>query len=224
MEAKEPGRPKPIDFNLRTKKILSVDWNHSGNYLAFFSTDSDIKIWNYEENDISRAFDLRGHEKRVGQISWKPKDDNILASVGHDCTLKLWDLRSENTKSGGILKPLHNEKTKDPNFILSWHPEGNTIAIGNDKEQVSFYDTRNWKVIQTVGFQDKKCELNQIEWDKTGNMLFIPNTTGSVYVLDGNNPDISDMEVINAHFGTVFCISVSHDNQFLATGSADSNL
>ena len=32
------------------------------------------------------------------------------------------------------------------------------------------------------------------------------------------------MMEIQAHFGTVFCISVSNNNEFLATGSADSNL
>lgn len=190
MEARESSKPKPIDFNLRTKKIISLAWNASGNHLAFFSTDSDIKVWNYEDIDISRGYDLKGHSKRVGQISWKPGDDNLLASVGHDCTLKLWDLRSDSVKSGGALKSIHNEKTKDPNYILSWNPSGDIIAVGNDKEQVTFYDSRTWKVVQNLGFQEKKCELNQIEWDKTGDMLFIPNTTGTVYVLDGKNPDL----------------------------------
>mmetsp|Transcript_8979 Transcript_8979/g.7983 ORF Transcript_8979/g.7983 Transcript_8979/m.7983 type:complete len:91 (-) Transcript_8979:181-453(-) len=54
--------------------------------------------------------------------------------------------------------------------------------------------------------------------------MFIPNTTGNVYALDGENPKVDEIYEINAHFGTCFCISVSNNNEYFATGSADSNL
>ena len=69
-----------------------------------------------------------------------------------------------------------------------------------------------------------KWELNELAWDKSGTFLFIPNTAGSVYALDGSNPEVENLIEIRAHFGTTFWIAISNNNDYFATGSADSNL
>ena len=222
MESKEEYYP--IHINSRTKKILSLSWNISGNYLATFSSDSLIKIWSYEDQDLQKAFDLKGHTEKVGNLCWHPKQEQILASAGYDNTLKIWDWRTSTTKGTNSISWTINEKTKESNVNLCWNPEGNIIAVGNVVEEISFYDYRNWKLINTISFQSKKWELNELAWDRSGTFLFIPNTSGNVYALDGSNPEVDSLIEIHAHFGTTYCIAISNNNDYFATGSADSNL
>lgn len=98
------------------------------------------------------------------------------------------------------------------------------LALGNIKEEVTIYDSRTWKPLNTIAFQHKKCELNDLAWDNTGTFLFIPNTAGTVYALDGKEPNLDSLIEIQAHFGTVFCLAIANSNDYFATGSADSNL
>ncbi|KAM1211827.1 hypothetical protein PS1_003481 [Malus domestica] len=43
---------------------------------------------------------LRGHDKEgvVGDVSWHPKNENLFGSVGDDCQLMIWDLRTNQTQ------------------------------------------------------------------------------------------------------------------------------
>lgn len=95
MEPKE--EPVAFNFNSRTKKILSLAWNATGEYLATFSSDSTIKIWSYDDQDLFKAFDLKGHSEKVSQISWHPTNEQSLASVGYDSTLRIWDCRGSSS-------------------------------------------------------------------------------------------------------------------------------
>ena len=92
METKEEYYP--IHINSRTKKIISLSWNASGRYLATIPSESIIKIWSYEDQELFKEYELKGHTEKVGRVCWHPKQDTTLASVGYDNTLKIWDLRT----------------------------------------------------------------------------------------------------------------------------------
>lgn len=38
------------------------------------------------------------HESVVGDVSWHPKNENLFGSVGDDCQLMIWDLRTNQTQ------------------------------------------------------------------------------------------------------------------------------
>lgn len=37
---------------------------------------------------------FQAHESVVGDVSWHLKNDNLFGSVGDDCQLVIWDLRT----------------------------------------------------------------------------------------------------------------------------------
>ena len=93
---------------------------------------------------------------------------------------------------------------------MTWNPNGNVFAISNmkdmkeEKEEVVLYDYRNWKVIESVPFKDRKIELNDLAWDKTGTFLFVPTTSGNVYALNTEVMGLEEAIQIEAHLGTTF--------------------
>ena len=56
---------------------------------------------------------LQAHEDLVEDVAWHLKDDNIFGSVGDDCKLMMWDLRTNkpeqsiaaHQKEVGLLQP-----------------------------------------------------------------------------------------------------------------------
>lgn len=40
---------------------------------------------------------FQAHESVVGDVSWNLKNENLFASVGDDCLLVIWDLRTNKT-------------------------------------------------------------------------------------------------------------------------------
>lgn len=41
---------------------------------------------------------LQGHENAVGDASWHLKNENLFGSVGDDCQLMIWDLRTSKAE------------------------------------------------------------------------------------------------------------------------------
>ena len=41
---------------------------------------------------------LQGHESVVGDVSWHWKNENLFGSVGDDCRLIVWDLRTNQSQ------------------------------------------------------------------------------------------------------------------------------
>ena len=56
-------------------------------------------------------------------------------------------------------------------------PDGNTIAVGNRDDVISFIDTRKHKVIKTTKFP---FEVNEIKWDKSGKTFYLTTGLGTV--------------------------------------------
>ena len=94
----ERDDPKPIQFSSKSKRLHFIDWNASGKYLATSSSDSICRIWEFNDNDLFRAYELKGFESKSGliNIKWHPYEENVLLTTGYDKTIKLYDTRASS--------------------------------------------------------------------------------------------------------------------------------
>jgi hypothetical protein len=55
------------------------------------------------------------------------------------------------------------------------------------KEELSFYDARMWKLLKSFKVADKneKIEVSEFCWDKTNQLLFVADSSGSIRVFNG---------------------------------------
>ncbi|ERN00464.1 hypothetical protein AMTR_s00100p00151380 [Amborella trichopoda] len=105
----KPQPPSPFpspDLRLRghTMEAYGLSWNPpKEGYLLSGSDDSLICLWDIStmpQQQVVEAKEMYNvHEGVVGDLSWHVKHEYLFGSVGEDCSLNIWDLRSSLPKT-----------------------------------------------------------------------------------------------------------------------------
>eukprot|EP01050_Picozoa_sp_SAG11_P011189 SAG11_NODE_1169_length_5616_cov_44.787566_4_plen_261_part_00 len=137
---------------------------------------------------------------------------DILASTSTDKTVRVWDARSGDCVA--------NVSTVGENLSICWSPEGNTIAVGNFDNQITFIDRRKFTAVGSP-FKSK-VELNEIAWNNSGNLFFLTTSNGTVEVHDYSTGKLGEKLItLEAHTQNCYCIKFDPRDKYFAVGSAD---
>lgn len=66
------------------------------------------------------------------------------------------------------------------NINICWSPDGQTIAVGNKDDVVTFIDA---KTHRARGEEQFKFEVNEISWNNDNDMFFLTNGNGCINIL-----------------------------------------
>ena len=61
------------------------------------------------------------------------------------------------------------------NINITWSPNGQTIAVGNKEDLVSFIDVRAQKICNEIQF---KFEVNELTWNNDNDLFYLTNAQG----------------------------------------------
>ncbi|CAM8902592.1 unnamed protein product [Rhodiola kirilowii] len=133
---KFPGGEFQTNVTRFTLPIRVLAFNKTGSILAAAGDDEGIKLINTIGGSIARV--LKGHRAPVTGMDFDPNGD-YLASVDSIGTVIIWELLS------GM--PVHTLKGIAPDTgldlfalnILSWSPDGETLAVPGLRNDVVFY-------------------------------------------------------------------------------------
>jgi len=190
-------------------KVHSVAWNADGRFLASGSFDKTVSVFQLENGyKLTKDHTCRGHTDQVDQICWHKTNADLLASAGGDKTVRVWDVRSR--------KNVATIATKGENINIVWSPDGNTIAVGNKHDLISFIDARTYKILMTEQF---KTETNELTWNTTGNLFFAVNGSGQIIIMSW--PDLKVLLTLQAHTSNAICIDFDPTGSYFAVGSTD---
>ncbi|KAL2329055.1 hypothetical protein Fmac_022482 [Flemingia macrophylla] len=162
---KQRGSECDPDFRLRghDKEGYGLSWSpFKKGYLLSGSHDHKVCLWDVpaasQENVLDALHVYEGHESVVEDVSWNLKDENMFGSVGDDCKLVIWDLRTNKPQQS--VKP-HD---KEVNF-LSFNPYNEWIlATASSDTIVGLFDTR--KLAEPLHVLSSHTdEVFQVEWD-----------------------------------------------------------
>ncbi len=64
-----------------------------------------------------------------------------------------------------------------------------------------------------------KFEVNEISWNKEGDLFFITTGLGTILIL--SYPDLNEVHNIEAHLANCICLEFDRSGKYFATGSAD---
>jgi len=126
-------------------------------------------------------------------VTWDPVRSDYLITTSRDKTIKIWDIRTEKAT------------TVPTDFVTMYtacSPDGNTLAMGNPENVITFLDLRKLKIEGTIPIQPD--DAYEISWNPTGDLLFVATGEGTINVYE--YPSLKQAYVINAHTGTCFCI------------------
>ncbi|ORX40750.1 putative transcription corepressor [Kockovaella imperatae] len=190
-----------------TGSVLAVRWAHHGRFLASGSDDTVIVIWGIDPDGGGRVFGsdevnvenwkaltrLVGHTADIIDLAWS-RDDSMMASVGLDKLVWIWDGQSFDR----LRKiDLHGDFVKG----VCWDPVGNFLATQSDDKTVKIWDTANWNLVHSVSapFKNspKSTFFRRLSWSPDGAFIAASNAmNGPVFVAavierEGWNADIS---------------------------------
>jgi WD40 repeat protein len=132
-----------------TSAVKSVQFSNSGSYIVSSSADQSIKIWNAASGSETKSF-ANAHTGSVNSCSFITPTDTLLASVGDDGLVKLWQSNLNNNiliigshlqGATSIISPTFNNiitagddgslklwRNKDGNLLKSAFPHSSSIT------------------------------------------------------------------------------------------------
>jgi WD40 repeat protein len=113
-------------FNIHKLTLYSlrtIDWNPLGTLIATGATDRTLRVWNPDRPNIRYSTELKGHEAPIEKVAFNPIKDTELCSLSNDGVLKVWDVRGKTC--------VNEIKGLGEAFTLQWHPDGESIIVGN---------------------------------------------------------------------------------------------
>ena len=196
--------------------VNSVSWSPNGRKLASGSTDQTIKLWNMEgavtgsSSAVPGSQELKGHSGSVEHVCFSPTDDDVLASLAADKTVKIWD-----TRTGQV-----SQSIAFPNFAginFCWHPNGCLLAIGGKDDTVCVVNSVTGQQVQSRKFP---FEVNQMTWSPDGSLLCLTSAQGAVIIVDGSDLG-TEFTTLHGHTSNCYCISWPKHSKVMAVGAAD---
>lgn len=94
------------------------------------------------------------HSGPVDQLTWHSFNPELVATASGDKTVRIWDTRA--------YKNVSTINTKGENINITWARDGNTIAVGNKEDLITFIDSRTNKIRAEEKFN---FEINEIMWN-----------------------------------------------------------
>lgn len=126
----------------------------------------------------------------------------------YSMTSRFWDVRQA--------KPAHTVETPGPNINLTYSQDGNTVAVGDRTDLISFIDTRTYAIVHQFR---SKIEVNEMIFSPDGRAILLSTGEGTVEI--HAYPALNLLEKLNAHSSQVFCLALDSRGRYLATGGAD---
>ncbi|WVR00330.1 hypothetical protein IAU59_007473 [Kwoniella sp. CBS 9459] len=176
-----------------TGPVLAVRWAHHGRYLATGSDDQVVMIWGIDPAGGGRLWGseeenyenwkaltrLAGHAADVVDLAWS-RDDTMLASVGLDSKVCIWDGQSFRRLRE---LDLHQGFVKG----VCWDPVGNFLATQSDDKTVKVWNAEDWSLVQSVSKPFETSPQNtffrRLSWSPDGAFIAASNAmNGPVFV------------------------------------------
>ncbi|WP_367275326.1 AAA family ATPase [Microcoleus sp. CAWBG58] len=159
---------------------------------------------------------LVGHSYGIWSVSFSP-DGKILASGGHDSTIKLWDV-----STGKELTTLTGHKY--PVYSVSFSPDGKTLASGSVAHTIKLWDVATGKEITTLkGHTDTDVDyVDSVSFSPDSKTLAYSGIANTIKLW--NVATRKEITTLNGHKDKVDSVSFSPDGKILASGCFDKTI
>ncbi|KAJ8488398.1 hypothetical protein ONZ45_g11108 [Pleurotus djamor] len=225
--------------------IRSVCFSPDGKYLATGAEDKQIRIWDINKRRIRNVFD--GHQQEIYSLDFS-HDGRLIVSGSGDKTARIWDMESGSSKVLTINDPdsLNNDAGvtsvamspngqfvaagsldtvvriwdvatgllvdrlrghRDSVYSVAFTPDGKGLVSGSLDKTLKYWDV---SALNSPGLKSKKEGAN-------GGPLNVPS---ALTRKEGDKQSPCTMN-FTGHKDYVLSVAVSHDGQWVVSGSKD---
>jgi WD40 repeat protein len=175
----------PVDMAGHNGGAWTVGFSPDGRYLASGGADALVKVWDVQTG--LEVHSLSFHTLDVVSVDFG-SDSRQLASASSDGTTSVWDL-DDPTAPPRVLPP----DAEDVNAVeVDWSPRGDLVAV-RGYDTVTVWDPEQRDATAAVRRLDgHTVRVNDIAFDRTGDVLVSGGDDRSVIVWDPTNGEIID--------------------------------
>ena len=168
-QANDPFSPQGVCIG-HTDEGYGLVWStHQEGYLCTASADQTVKVWDVAACTAAKATPgtqihpivslEKVHTAAVQDVDWHKHDANMIASVGDDKQLVLWDMRKP-AETIHVVKEAH----KDDINTVAFNPMNEfLVATGSSDNEIAVWDLRKLTSrLQTL--QGHTNDVFRIEW------------------------------------------------------------
>ncbi|KAJ1950852.1 Protein sof1 [Linderina macrospora] len=208
---KDGVTPEPVATYQGKSAFSSVD--HHRNRPMFATGASTVEIW--DVNRSEPVSNLAWGADSINAVRMNQTEVNVLASCGTDRSIILYDLRTSSPLAKVVMTLSTN--------AIAWNPvEAFTFATASEDHNAYIFDMRRMDHASTV-LKDHVSAVMDIDYAPTGQELVTGAYDRSVRLWDfskGHSRDIYTTKRMQR----VFCVAYTMDNNYVLSGSDDSNL
>ena len=195
-------------------KISSLSINPSGKWIAFGSKYlNQLFVWEWKSETY--IYKQQGHMNDINIISFSPEGGQ-LASGADDGKIKIFDISSSNCL---ITFVDHTAKITGLQYAQN---KSNVLVSSSLDGTIRAYDLikyKNFRIMTTP----KQTQLICCSVDYSGEIAAAGSLdTYNIFVWSLKTGDLID--VLNGHTGPVSCLTFSHINDILVSGSWDNTV
>eukprot|EP01028_Stygiella_incarcerata_P006078 TRINITY_DN2489_c0_g1_i1.p1 TRINITY_DN2489_c0_g1~~TRINITY_DN2489_c0_g1_i1.p1 ORF type:complete len:573 (-),score=192.35 TRINITY_DN2489_c0_g1_i1:39-1547(-) len=194
-----------VKFMQQTSHVVSVGSDLEG---------GNVKIWDARTGTLFRSYD--GHPGHtVHGVGIHPSND-IIVTVGDDCTIKMWDIRSPHPEREIVIQ--------DCGYSICFGPSdggGDTFSIfcGLRNGDVSKIDFRDGVRREDLTFHLHDDECRSIDYHHRTHRLVSTGFDGTVAIVDAQTGSV--LNKMLCHDGKVTCGIWNAPGDVLLTTSTD---
>ncbi|KAF8351953.1 WD40-repeat-containing domain protein [Amanita rubescens] len=217
--------------------IRSIRFSPDGKLLATGAEDKQIRIWDIAKKRILHVFN--GHQQEINSLDFS-LDGCLIVSGSADETVRIWDIANAEAPPKVLIVNDFDPLNIDAGITdLAISPNGQFVAAGSLDNVIRIWDVATGVLVERLrghidsvysiaftpdgkglvsGSLDNTLKL----WDVSG--LSVSNAKMSAgkraIMEDGENSGPWTTNFIG-YMDCVFSVAVSHDGQWIASGSSD---
>ncbi|EDV23507.1 uncharacterized protein TRIADDRAFT_50515 [Trichoplax adhaerens] len=203
---------KEPDMTILSKNIFNAI-DHSWKSDIFATCGQVVEIWDEEKTEPIRSFTW-GIESHIG-VRFNPIETNVLACTGSDRSIALYDVRASTPMRKVILEMKTN--------TVAWNPlEAYHFTAANEDGNLYTFDMRRLDSALCVHVDHVSAVLD-VDYSPTGQEFVSGSFDKTVRIFPVNKG--KSREVYHTRrMQRVFCVKWSMDNNFIVSGSDETNL
>ncbi|KAN0125926.1 WD40 repeat-like protein [Russula decolorans] len=190
-------------FDGHSQEIYSLDFSRDGRLIISGSGDRTTRIWDMQDgsNKLLADRDTETADSGVTSVAISP-DGRLVAAGSLDNTVRIWDVAT-----GQLIERLRGHK--DSVYSVAFTPDGEGIVSGSLDKTLKYWDVG--KLLANAPKRDPRTGLLPV--DRPG--------SSSVVKKEGDKASAACTMNFLGHKDYVLSVAVSHDGQWVVSGSKD---